>query len=151
MCLKEFYTYMLIFPYKLCETIGRIYRMQLIFDFNGMPCCISSEISLFHWSKESSVHKRMYYHGLYTKCNLLLFAIGGIECNPGPRSIKYPCGSCNRNAVQNILFIMWFAPGFCLLSWTISRTYPWSFVKHIFRKTFEAMTSTYNHLEPLIQ
>jgi hypothetical protein len=110
MCLKEFYAYMLIFPYKLCETIGRIYRMQLI------------------------------------------------ECNPGPRSIKYPCGSCNKacrwnqksvacdkcdqwfhtawikcsytsipvlllcfnvtkynwNAAQNILFIMWFAPGICL-------------------------------------
>jgi hypothetical protein len=27
----------------------------------------------------------MYYHGPYTKCNLLLLAIGGIECNPGPR------------------------------------------------------------------
>jgi hypothetical protein len=35
----------------------------------------------------------MYYHGPYTKCNLLLLAIGGIEC---------------------ILFIMWFAPGICL-------------------------------------
>jgi hypothetical protein len=95
MCLKEFHTYMLIFPYKLCETIGRIYRMQLIFD--SIPLTrISTETSLFHWSKESSVHKRMYYHGPYTKCNLLLLAIGGIECNPGPRPIKYPCGSCNK-------------------------------------------------------
>ena len=77
-----------------------VYEHFILQEAGYVPCIpltrISSEISLFHWSKESSVHKRMYYHGLYTKCNLLLFAIGGIECNPGPRSIKYPCGSCNK-------------------------------------------------------
>ena len=76
-----------------------VYEHFILQEAGYVPCIpltrISTETSLFHWSKES-VHKRMYYYGPYTKCNLLLLAIGGIEFNPGSRSIKYPCGSCNK-------------------------------------------------------
>lgn len=59
-----------------------VYEHFILQEAGYVPCIpltrISTETSLFHWSKESSVHKRMYYHGPYTKCNLLLLAIGGI-------------------------------------------------------------------------
>jgi hypothetical protein len=52
-----------------------VYEHFILQEAGYVPCIpltrISTETSLFNWSKES-VHKRMYYHGPYTKGNLLL-------------------------------------------------------------------------------
>jgi hypothetical protein len=101
-----------------------VYEHFILQEAGYVPCIpltrISTETSLFNWSKES-VHKRMYYHGPYTKGNLLLLAIGGIEFNPGPRSIKYPCGSCNKAChavgIKNQLHAINATNGFTQLVW----------------------------------
>ncbi|VDI32648.1 Hypothetical predicted protein [Mytilus galloprovincialis] len=54
---------------------------------------------IFHWCRVNKIHRypikfsENYNSSLY---RTILLVIAGIELNPGPRQLKYPCGTCTK-------------------------------------------------------
>ncbi len=74
---------------------------QYVFVNNEYVTCIQeanvSPISmLFHWNREVRILKPYNTDPRGRYYLELLIIISGLETNPGPRQVKYPCGSCNK-------------------------------------------------------